>query len=106
MMVGPENKRIDTGAWFGGFCHERGHRPLTHILRSHGPRNKNRKKMFCLLFMIFQIFSLRPRSTVHCIYVFSFPETLVQTLVKNLVKTLVPKKWSQPAVAPFISLSI
>ena len=47
-------------------------------------------------FVLFQCFSLRPGSTVHCIYVFSappkpwpkpWPKTLAKTLAKYLAKT-------------------
>ena len=38
--------------------------------------------------LVCQLFFLRPGSTVHCIYVFSLPQTLVKTLAKNLIKNL------------------
>ena len=38
-----------------------------------------------------RFFSLRPRTTVHCIHALSLPETLVKTLVKTLVENLVKK---------------
>ena len=45
-------------------------------------------EVFCRLFVVFEVFPLRPGSTVHCIYCFSFPKTLTKNLNKNLAKHL------------------